>query len=306
MDVIGKRTLTILLSVVLGMSVLPIRTAAMSGNTEGTGEVVLPTNSENVVSVVLPTVSTESPFDFLIDPENLIYKTGASKYGGGIVEENANLLFHNRQTEGIDFSRSSDLLSVTNKSSVPVDVTISARIMNLGEIILSEEPDIADSEETMIYLALIDGDGNNNVLSEEVINSNITLDRAPSGVYTWIYEETSDSYKYVIGDDHYVVYDSYTFGLTGECSKSEKWKDINVRPQVEITWEIEPVLGNDEKPEEDEEQKKDSSDTEDISIDETNTDEVKTNEADVAVVEMEYAGDTEDAAEITVEDDTQQ
>ncbi len=303
MSIKMKRVLACLMFVGLIMTSFPVMTNAMDGSTEGVGEVVLPTNSENVVSVILPTVSAESPFDFLIDPERLVYKTGASKYGGGVVEEDANILFHNRLAEGVDFSRNSDLLSVTNKSSVPVDVKISARVKNLGEIKLSENTDIAELEEPVLYLALIDDDGNKKVMSEDVIDTNITLDRAPAGVYTWIYDESSDSYRYVIGDDQDVIYDSYSFGLTGECSNSEKWKNADVQPQVEITWEIEPVL---ESSVENNGQKEYyEEDYDNSQVDELEPNDLNIDNVDMEINEMEFAGDMENPSEITIGENTQ-
>ena len=56
---------------------------------------------KDVVSVALPAISEdgESPFDFIIDPQGLIYATDAAKYGGGKVEEGATLLFRNHDGE---------------------------------------------------------------------------------------------------------------------------------------------------------------------------------------------------------------
>lgn len=51
----------------------------------------------DIVNVVLPTVTAgeTSPLDFLLDPQGLLYETGAMRYGGGVVEEGATLLFRN-------------------------------------------------------------------------------------------------------------------------------------------------------------------------------------------------------------------
>ena len=90
---------------------------------------------KDVVSVALPAISEdgESPFDFIIDPQGLIYATDAAKYGGGKVEESATILFRNHDGE-YDFSRRSDSLTVKNRSNVPVIVTITASVENLGDI----------------------------------------------------------------------------------------------------------------------------------------------------------------------------
>ena len=63
------------------------------------GSVALAADSgdHDIISVDFPTLQEDedSPFDFFIDPQNLLFETGASLYGGGVVDEGANLLFHN-------------------------------------------------------------------------------------------------------------------------------------------------------------------------------------------------------------------
>ena len=99
--------------VTLSMTAMPflqVSSYAMEGGTEAFGSVMLPTIKEEIISVDLPTVVDESPFDFYIDPQGLLYDTGAVRHGGGVVEEGAYLLFHNHDDGEYDFSGRSDRL----------------------------------------------------------------------------------------------------------------------------------------------------------------------------------------------------
>ncbi len=60
---------------------------ATEGDTETAGSAMLPTIKEEIISVDLPAVREESPFDFYIDPRELLYVTGAARHGGGVVEK---------------------------------------------------------------------------------------------------------------------------------------------------------------------------------------------------------------------------
>lgn len=221
---------------------------ATEGGTEAVGSVILPTVSEEIISVVLPTVGDVSPFDFFIDPQGLIYETDAAKYGGGSVEEGAHLLFHNYSGDGYDFSRYSDELIVTNKSTVPVMVRITARITDLGDIALDQDGDFDGDENPAIYLAVMDDEGNEKPLLEEgEVVIEIEMQKAPSDAYTYHYNAENDTYEYAGADDGDIEFDTYSFGLHGECNADADWQGISVSPKVTVTWEVEPVMPDESK-----------------------------------------------------------
>lgn len=209
---------------------------------------------EEVVAVDLPTVNEdeESPFDFFIDPQGLLYSTGAAAHGGGTVEDDAHLLFHNRNGEDYDFSRSSDRLSVTNRGTVPVIVTITARITDAGTLSISQDKEFAGEESCAIYLALADDDGNEQPISKDgEVSLCARLEAAP---------EDADAY------------DTYSFGLTGECNTHADWDGAKVHPVIKITWKVEPVIAEDEDPEE-EIPAEDADEGEEISADSVDAEE---------------------------------
>lgn len=166
----NKKRLTAIVVAAVLLLAYPIRTFAIESTSlssemgmEDVISEVLPTvmEKEDVISIMLPTImeGEKSPFDFIMDPLGLLYETDAARYGGGVVEERATLLFQNKEGE-YDFSRYSDRLAVTNQSTVPVLLTISARITDLGELSMAENDDFADSHDCSVYLAVVDDQGN--------------------------------------------------------------------------------------------------------------------------------------------------
>lgn len=207
---------------------------------------------KDVVSVALPAISEdgESPFDFIIDPQGLIFATDAAKYGGGKVEENATILFRNHDGE-YDFSRRSDGLTVKNRSNVPVVVTVTASIENLGDIELSGSTDYGDSDVCGMYLAIVDDEGNERPISEDgEISISTEMRKAPEDAYIYRIDEENGSYSYELSrSPEEIDFDSYSFGLTGYCNPNGDWQDVAVHPVVKVTWKVEPVLSDEEEEE---------------------------------------------------------
>jgi len=207
---------------------------------------------KDVVSVALPAISEdgESPFDFIIDPQGLIFATDAAKYGGGKVEEGATILFRNHEGE-YDFSRRSDSLTVKNRSNVPVVVTVTASIEGLGDIEIAGSTDFGDSDVCGMYLAVVDDEGNEKPISEGgEISISTEMRKAPDDAYVYRIDEENGSYSYELSrSPEEIDFDSYSFGLTGYCNPNGNWQDISVHPVVRVTWKVEPVLSEEEEEE---------------------------------------------------------
>lgn len=234
-------TLSILTIVALSFS--RFTAMAMEGGTEAFGSVMLPTIKEEIISVDLPTVGDESPFDFYIDPQGLLYETDGIKYGGGVVEEGAYLLFRNHNDGEYDFSRYSDRLSVTNRSTVPVIVKITAKISDIGDLRMDQDGVFDGEDDPAIYLAIVDDEGNERVLSEDgEVSVEIEMNQAPSEAYTYHYDESTDSYEYIYQSDEDISFDTYSFGLRGECNANADWSGISASPRVMVTWSVDPVM----------------------------------------------------------------
>lgn len=175
---------------------------------------------ENILNVEMPAVEEDgnSLFDFILDPQELLYRTGAARYDGGSVEEGATLLFRNREGQ-YDFSGSSDRLAIANKSRIPVRVTISAYITGLGETSVCRDRDFAEGEHSF-YLAIVDNRGNEQPIpAEGKASVSLVMNAA---------EENGDC-------------EAYSFGLAGLCNPHADWKGVDAGPCVKVEWIVEPV-----------------------------------------------------------------
>lgn len=200
---------------------------------------------EDVVSISLPVVSESetSVFDFILDPQGLLYETDAVRYGGGRVEEGATLLFHNKEGE-YDFSGRSDWMTVTNRSTVPVRVTVTAQVTDFGDVRLAESDDFGESTEPEVYLAIEDDQGNILPLSaDEPATINLEMASAPENTYVFRLDEENHTYEYGMGmDPDLVDFDTYSFGLVGACNANAEWQNISVHPAITVTWYVEPII----------------------------------------------------------------
>lgn len=200
---------------------------------------------EDVVSLELPTIveSETSVFDFILDPQKLLYKTDAARFGGGTVEEGATLLFQNKEGQ-YDFSRYSDQLTVTNRSTVPVRLTISACITDLGELQVVESDDFTDSEDCSIYIAVVDSQGNVRPISADgEVSISLEMHAAPDNAYVYSLNEDLQTYQLVMsGTQDEIDFDKYSFGLVGACNPNADWRNVSVHPVITVTWRVEPVM----------------------------------------------------------------
>lgn len=250
---------------------------------------------EDVVSISLPIIneSETSVFDFILDPQELLYRTDAARYGGGRVEEGATLLFYNKEGE-YDFSKHSDWLTVTNRSTVPVQVTVTAQLVDLGDIKLAESDDFGENTEPAVYIAIEDDKGNIQPLSangEAVIH--LEMAAAPENTYVFRLDEENHTYEYGMSmDPDKVDFDTYSFGLVGACNSNAEWQDISVHPTITVIWCVEPII-----PEEQEEI------SEEGSIEEENENIISDDtEEDERIDESDDKNDEESGEDVTGDD----
>lgn len=201
---------------------------------------------EDVISLELPTIieGEKSILDFVIDPQKLLYFTGAARLGGGTVEEEATLLFQNKEGQ-YDFSKYSDQLTVTNRSTVPVRLTISACITDLGEVKVVGSDDFAGSEDCSIYMAIVDSQGNVLPLSADgEVDITLEMRAAPENTYVYSLSEDLQTYQLEMNralDE--IDFDKYSFGLMGACNPNADWQMCkSVHPIVAVTWRVEPIV----------------------------------------------------------------
>ena len=236
-----KRCKAIIAAAALAVSLMsPIKAFAIES-------ITLPVQvmGDDVVSISLPVISESetSVFDFILDPQGLLYSTDAARYGGGRVEEEATLLFYNKEGE-YDFSKHSDWLTVTNRSTVPVQVTVTAQVMDFGDVRLAESDDFGESTEPEVYLAIEDDQGNILPLSaDEQTAINLEMSAAPKNTYVFRLDEENHTYQYGMSmDPDMVDFDTYSFGLIGACNPNAEWQNISIQPTITVTWYVEPIM----------------------------------------------------------------
>ena len=194
-----------------------------------------------VINVVLPIVEDKDPFNFFIDPNSILfnsYKNSDSVY----VEEGAHLLFINREDGVFGLSSMSDKLKIVNKSTVAVDVTITARIENIEDITLVESEEDFSEGSCDLLLVIVDDEGNElPLLKDGEVSMTVRIDQSPMEAYAYEYDEETQEYEYacLFEDDNYFA--TYSFGLRGAANSDGDWTMIKGRPNVSISWNVEPV-----------------------------------------------------------------
>lgn len=174
---------------------------------------------EELVHVELPAFPEEdgSVFDFIMDPQGLIEATNAAKYGGESFEAGGTLYFKN--TEGAyAYSSESDRLTVTNKSAVPVEITVTAKLDHCEGLDMAEDEEFSDGN-AELFLALMDDRGSVTPLNGSGEISVTSRLAAASGQEAEI----------------------YSFGLTGACNPDGDWENVQIRPVVTVTWKVTPL-----------------------------------------------------------------
>ncbi len=215
-----KKRLTLAAAAVLimtqgtvGLTKVSAKAASMDAGSSDYGK-------EEMVHVELPAFPEEngSVFDFIMDPQGLIEATDAAKYDGASFEKGRTLYFKNEEG-AYAYSGSSDRLTVTNKSAVPVEVTVTAKLDHCEEIDLSADEKFSDGKGE-IFLAVTDDRGSVTPLkgSEEVSVSGRLAAASGEGVAV------------------------YSFGLTGACNPDGDWENVSVRPVVTVTWKVTPLI----------------------------------------------------------------
>lgn len=215
-----------------------------SVSTNGTGKVEGIVDEE-VYCVVLPTqADNDDTFDFILDPQDLINKTGHAAYDVSSVSGNQ-LYFTKSDGESSELSDTSAALTVINKSSVDVNVTVEATVDALTggsddtayEILLADSAEFeADDDSTSIYLGLnVDADDAVALTADDGASVTKTLAGAPDE-YETKYE--NEAYEYVLKEDaDEDAFETLEFSLTGACNTNADWTNAEVAaPSINLVW----------------------------------------------------------------------
>lgn len=211
-------------------------TLTSSGNFEGHVD-------KNVVNVTLPTVSADN-YNFIIDPEMLIDATNHAKYPNASFSGTTGVYFPNSVTGStVNYTDESAKGTVTNKSSVSVNVTMAIEVTDLNPAIKMVSADaVTTGTDANLWLAVTDGTN-----TEEVEGTTASLTATIAGVssnYAVSWNATKSEYEYVIKTDSgWKTADLY---LQGACNTNGDWSasGLSEESTVEVTWSYEAIGAN--------------------------------------------------------------
>lgn len=220
-------------------------TSPAAGNTTGTGNVEGVVDKD-IFKVELPTIAAnDTTFNFILDPQSLLVDTSGAAYSGATFS-GTGLYFKNVSDSGATYSATSDSLTVTNKGTVGVDVSLTATVSTAdGLTFESTDTDLNTKTTNSIYLALKTDatDNNTAVVDNATLKATISdsLTAAPAGAYKVVYDTTNKVYSYDLDSNFSGSFDSLTFNLTGACNTNTAvdWSALeNVAPSVNVAWTL--------------------------------------------------------------------
>lgn len=212
---------------------------ATSGSATGAGESVGHLEKK-VTNVSLPVDGNTTIFAYTIDPERLIQDTD----GAGL--SNATLPAKDTDT-GVYFwtdnkyENASKALTVTNKSSHDIKLTVKAKASQAAtDIPLAEKEDIT-GKDAKLYLGLKLGDK-----SAAVATTEVSVDTSIAGIpenFETTFENGKYAYKEIAdGTTGKKAWKSASFNMEGACTTATVASDLTA-PTITVTWKFEEVTG---------------------------------------------------------------
>lgn len=233
-------TTTILIDTAMSVSAENLGQGSETGIGEVEGNV-----KTDIYQVILPT-NTKGIFDFILDPQGLINKTNGAAYEGKKFEADSTVFFERNDDEvEEDYSNKSDFVTITNKSSMAVDISLHVSVSqsSIEGITMTDDKEFTDDTGTSLYLAVIDGE-REVPIGMDGVTIDMTIDAAPDGAYEYIYEEENEEYIYKLKNDMSgIEFRQYSFQLTGAANGKGDWSElIDAKPEVTVGWEITPSV----------------------------------------------------------------
>jgi hypothetical protein len=208
----------------------------INAKVDGDGIEVVGTGSEeyldkNIMKVTMPTdAAIATFFDYKLDPQGIIAE--AKSYAGTAVTGTATgIVFLNQANGKTTISNTSDTFTITNKSSIPVDLGVTVKL----EAASSDPLDVALASTTSdfsttadaskaFYLGLKATNDIERALSGTAITPNAVLLSGASQ-----YETKWDGSAYTYAAKSGAKFSDFTFNLTGTINKSlgnDTWATI--------------------------------------------------------------------------------
>lgn len=225
-------------------------TSPAIGGESGDGKVEGWVNKE-VFTVVLPTVQ-DGALDFILDPQGLIKDTTNSgsgenegAYSGKKFGVGTLFFKHAVQVDGKDYTNTSDTLTITNKSSIPVDVKVD--VVATGDAVaFTTDAAFTESTNAEVYLAIQDLATDNAIcIDPETETATLTaqLKEVDAQFFEVKYENGQYTYKLkTTGGPATSDLDKIEFVLTGAANPNGDWSSLtNINPGVDVVWTVSAV-----------------------------------------------------------------
>ncbi len=200
-------------------------------------------NKQDVYQVLLPT-DVNGVFDFMIDPQKLIEETNAAAYGGKSFEKGATVFFHRMDGRSAEeYSSSSDQMTITNRSTVPVEIMVDVSVSpdSLGGITMTGDRTFAGDTGASLYMALTDGENTVPVgTGDSWIRT--TIPAAPEEAFEYSYDQERGEYNRGLKQDlNGIQFPEYSFRLVGAANEKGDWAALGkAAPRINVTWKVTP------------------------------------------------------------------
>lgn len=257
----GKRFLAVALSaaMVLGNGTMAFADDYNKGHAQGSGEVQYVAVGD-VFSVVLPT-NTTSTFNYLLDPEGLIAKTNADRYDNKSFEPNQTVYFQNSNDAAYNYSSRSNKLTVINKSTQDVNLTLDVNIEDAENIVMATSSDAlrivgGDSNFYMAVEYFIDNHNTATSSNAKAITTDgvkiETVVPVSENAYEVRWNKITKQYeKQLASPANASWYGNFTFNLTGACRTDNTAALTGLRenaPNIDIIWSVDDFTNTSEIP----------------------------------------------------------
>lgn len=199
---------------------------ASTGNgtgSEATGAGSTGWYDSNVMKVVVPTLA--NAFDYKVDPEGAVSQS--KNYEGTevtSVADETGLVFKNKDGDKFKVTNSSDPFVITNKSSIPVEVSVTykATVANTDPLAIDNFSTTADfsgegDSAKALYIALLPTNDKAQVFNKETAGQTFTTTLL-SGEDGYEVKWNSDKYEYTAISD-YDKWPTSSFVATGAINK---------------------------------------------------------------------------------------
>lgn len=229
--------------------------ADKEGEGTGTGSLDILEQSD-IFDVVVPTDSGTT-FNYILDPTGVIAKTDAAKYNGADFASGKTVYFGNAsggaaesgvatQSGGAggagSYSELSDKITAVNKSTMDVDISVSATVEEVEGITMVESDTFAATDKkASLYLALKDAKTTSAIKADGGAKLTSTI-KALDGAYETAYENGKYTQKL---KDGVTGFEEYSFQLTGACNPNGDWEGLTEEPPtVTVVWTVkDPTAG---------------------------------------------------------------